>query len=1096
MTGGRTLDILRDMSRIIRHAFKFLATAFGIIALLVMIAAWRLTYVPINSNNLTPYIENVLSRLIPDARAKVEQSTLVWDNKKQALTLACQNVQFTNEAGETLAAFQTAQFKIRIWNVLRGSILPQEFNAEHASFWLVRDEGGVISFGTPAKEAGQDKSAVDEALDLALLQFVSDEIANPKLKHTIAISDVVFFVRDKRFGQDWSVAVPEVKLVHDKTTAKGEAKVELKEKDRTSTLQLLYDFDQTSKLHNVRLNFEDIKPAAFAAQNLHLEALKIAEFPVSGQVVVSTDRELNISKASVNLNGGKGFLNDTSLWDKPRSLEKLEIHADYDVAKDSLQVSKAEIDFGGPRLNLTLDAKIPPPKDLLWLSRKNGNNAFTLTIALDNLPMDDYASVWPKTIIPDARNWIVTSLSKGIFTHGDVTIRGQVDLNDLENIVLESGGGKVYAKGGRVNYLAGMPLIENASAEATFDLNHMDIAILSGNTGAIKLQPFTLVMDKFQEDVQHIMIPIKLVGPVKDVLKVLDSPPLGYAKAIGLSQEDSAGQVEGTLTLRMPLLDALLLKDIDLKAQARITGFAAQKLVPGIEITQGNLALDLTQDGFNLTGTTELNKVVSQLTWQSYFDTQKSKKPLHDATITATLKGSEWAAFYGLGSLAKVEGETPVTIKYTNVQKGFSKVSGQVALKQASVRMKDIGWDKSIGAAAQLAFALDIPAGKNMVFQNIDLQGPDISVKGTAELDHESGKLLAMNFKPFILGRSNATVNYIRPLDPTRPLSISVEGEAFDMHGIEELEKAEGGKASPDEKEKAKDPEETRPKEYRFQLVKLFTSSDGFMASMKGHAFRDALGWKEIDFWGVAQGVTPVSIKLLPSGDHSTFAMSADNFGLALQGLGLGSGVKGGKVEITGESSAAEPRIVNGKIKIDSFVVSDLPVLARLLSAVSPFGFMDLITGEAVFDRLSADYRWRGDDVDLNELRAVGSVVGINLGGRLNIETGNANLSGTLVPFSFVNSIIGAIPLLGDVITGGSGGGIIAASFTVRGPLSDPDISVNPVSLLAPGILRSLFFSANNATDTENYQKEETQQAVVTSRQAVQPTVTNIQQKQ
>ena len=204
----------------------------------------------------------------------------------------------------------------------------------------------------------------------------------------------------------------------------------------------------------------------------------------------------------------------------------------------------------------------------------------------------------------------------------------------------------------------------------------------------------------------------------------------------------------------------------------------------------------------------------------------------------------------------------------------------------------------------------------------------------------------------------------------------------------------------------------------------------------------------------------------MPDKGRLVFNLNTDNFGVALQGMGFGSGVKGGRIEINGESTAADPRTISGKIKLDSFVVTDLPVLARLLSAVSPFGFMDLITGDAEFDRLNANYKWKGDDVELSKLRAAGSVVGINLDGHLNIETGQASLYGTLVPFSFVNSIIGSIPLLGDVITGGSGGGIIAASFGVSGSLANPSISVNPVSLLTPGILRSIFFSnGDNGTE-------------------------------
>jgi len=1059
MTEGQCVDILRRMSRILGAVFKVFATLFGIIALLVMIAAWRMAFVPIHTTALTPYLVGAFTRFLPDMSTEIAGSTLDWDNRKQLLTLSLDGLEVKGPDGSKVATFKTASLKLRLWHLLSGGILPQELSVQEARFWLVRDTNGLISFAAANQPAEVKTDSTGKALNLTLLQFMSDEIANTKLRHNLSLKDAVFIVHDQITTQDWTVKVPEVSLAHDKKEAKGFSRIELTENERTSTLQTTYDFDYVNKLHNVSLAFQDIKPSAFAAKDLNLTFLKIADFPVSGTVSVSSDRALNIARASVKLVGGKGALNERTMWDKPRTIESLDFQAAYDKSKDQLLVEKAEINFGGPRLNLTLDAVMPPPKDLLWLSHKH-SNGFILSIALDDLPMDQFGEVWPKTIIPDARNWIVASMSKGIFTHGDVTIRGKADVNDLANVTIESGGGKVSAKDGVIKYLNGMPSIDDSSAEATFDLDHMDVKILTGHTGGVKIRPFTLVIDKFQEDIQHIMIPLDLVGPVKEVLKILDSPILGYATAIGLSPDDSVGQVEGILTLRMPLLDALLLKDVDVRALAKITDFGSQKLVSGIELSQGNLALDLTKDGFGLKGSVGMNKVPAQLVWKTNFgENRKASQPIHEGTIAATLKGDQWGAFYGLDSLAKIQGETPVTIKYTNLKKGMSRVEGQVALKQASVQLRDIGWNKPSGVAAQVGFTLDINQGKNLQFKTIDLEGQGIKVKGTAELDDATGKLVALKFNPFILGRSNATVSYSRPMDTRTPLLITLDGESFDMNGLEDKDKTAAEVTPEAEKKASEDPEATRPKEYVLKLVKLYTSDDGFMASMKGHALRDQIGWKEIDLWGVAQGQTPVAIKLLPEGGRLIFNMSADNFGNALQGMGFGKGVKSGKIEISGESTPADPRTIVGKLKIDSFVVTDLPVLARLLSAVSPFGFLDMLTGDASFDHLLGHYRWHGDDVDFSEMRASGSVVGINVEGRLNTASGNANLSGTLVPFSFMNSIIGYIPLLGDVITGGSGGGIIAASFKVSGKLSDPKISVNPVSLLTPGILRSIFFS-------------------------------------
>ena len=78
--------------------------------------------------------------------------------------------------------------------------------------------------------------------------------------------------------------------------------------------------------------------------------------------------------------------------------------------------------------------------------------------------------------------------------------------------------------------------------------------------------------------------------------------------------------------------------------------------------------------------------------------------------------------------------------------------------------------------------------------------------------------------------------------------------------------------------------------------------------------------------------------------------------------------------------------------------------------------------------------------------------------GTYNVERDLLDIRGTLVPFYVVNSLLGNLPLIGGLFSGGErGGGLFAASYTVRGTMSAPDISVNPISVLAPGVLRNLF---------------------------------------
>ena len=53
---------------------------------------------------------------------------------------------------------------------------------------------------------------------------------------------------------------------------------------------------------------------------------------------------------------------------------------------------------------------------------------------------------------------------------------------------------------------------------------------------------------------------------------------------------------------------------------------------------------------------------------------------------------------------------------------------------------------------------------------------------------------------------------------------------------------------------------------------------------------------------------------------------------------------------------------------------------------------------------------------------------------------------------------MGNIPIIGTILTGTEeGSGIFAATYKMKGSLENPEVKVNPLSALAPGIFRNLF---------------------------------------
>ena len=72
-----------------------------------------------------------------------------------------------------------------------------------------------------------------------------------------------------------------------------------------------------------------------------------------------------------------------------------------------------------------------------------------------------------------------------------------------------------------------------------------------------------------------------------------------------------------------------------------------------------------------------------------------------------------------------------------------------------------------------------------------------------------------------------------------------------------------------------------------------------------------------------------------------------------------------------------------------------------------------------------------------------------------------------------LNSIIGNLPVIGSILTGGEGQGLFAAAFRLTGSNNDPTVTVNPLSALTPGLLRHLFDPLVGTSQTPPTQQAE-----------------------
>lgn len=114
-------------------------------------------------------------------------------------------------------------------------------------------------------------------------------------------------------------------------------------------------------------------------------------------------------------------------------------------------------------------------------------------------------------------------------------------------------------------------------------------------------------------------------------------------------------------------------------------------------------------------------------------------------------------------------------------------------------------------------------------------------------------------------------------------------------------------------------------------------------------------------------------------------------------------------------------------------------------------------TGSASFDTLDISFSRDGDLMTISRGALRGNALGGTVSGTVDLDQQTLNLTGTFVPIYAINNFFAKIPLLGFALGGNSGEGLIGVTYRLSGSVSDPDLSVNPISAIAPGIFRKMF---------------------------------------
>jgi len=138
--------------------------------------------------------------------------------------------------------------------------------------------------------------------------------------------------------------------------------------------------------------------------------------------------------------------------------------------------------------------------------------------------------------------------------------------------------------------------------------------------------------------------------------------------------------------------------------------------------------------------------------------------------------------------------------------------------------------------------------------------------------------------------------------------------------------------------------------------------------------------------------------------------------------------------------------------------IVEAPIMTTMLSLASLQGLADALGGGGLkFNSFEMPFSYEQGRLSVREGRASGPGLGMTGNGEIDFSRKALDMDGVLVPAYTANSLLGSIPLIGDIFVGKKGEGIFALNYTVQGPFDQALVAVNPLSALTPGFLRGIF---------------------------------------
>lgn len=791
--------------------------------------------------------------------------------------------------------------------------------------------------------------------------------------------------------------------------------------------------------------------------------LNLLHSPRSGKIELETS-VLTIGGLTIPFDGAIGLTPVSPETGKPVNDYRFEVVAQHAVSASN-EVPDIALRFGmklAGRYNLTDNKALmdeitinTPHGSLMGQGSLKFGIGTPETIFVLHVPQMDVAEakqLWPVNISPGARRWVVSHIFGGQLKNGSIEIAlpqgyfksgipaGTLSANEVKI--------RTEILNTRSDLVGDLPALRDASGDIAIDGMTTTITLGSGvsylsNGRKVEAAEGTMVIPWGPQRPVFAEMNLVARGPIDAAGEMIGYSPINARNRLPFNPDKAHGNVEAEINLRFPVTRDNPRGEVTYNAHINFNDFSIPDPIENNIVSNASGSADVSKSGIILEASGLLNEFPADIKLVQPFDNsdlQKSEKitlKLDDAIRTKH--------FSFLNTI--ISGPVSVEVGMDNNGKRHFNAD----LTNADLEFAWAGWKKGKGMAAHAQF--DLPSNirdkAEFTVENFALSGQNLDVAG--QIHVKDKQLSSAEFNKANLSRNDDLGLKVK--SSGKSYHIEASGKSYDARAlIQQLGKSQSGNSND-------------------KTAISLHASIGSLTGFYGEELNNVNATYEITEQKAAQfllnGTTrsrqSVEVETQKNQGQQSVKARSNDAGAFLRFMNYYDKIHGGSLKADLTSTTGQP--LSGRVSVRNFAVVDEPRLAAIVSSRPSGGGKSLneavkgkINSSSIGFDLAYAHIGKGDNylvLDRGVLR--GPTVGATYQGILYDASGNMSITGTFMPAYGLNRLFGDLPIIGQVLGNGRDRGLIGITFKIEGKAKHPQVIVNPISVIAPGIFRSIF---------------------------------------